>query len=225
MTNISDNIGIIIACRTQSTRLPGKALLPLGGYPMVIYLLERLRSSNFADNIVLATSELPDDDELASIVSTFGVPVFRGQHDDVVDRYVNAAQHFSFDYVVRVTADCPFVCSKTLDYFIERSFAFQSFDLLTTKGFFPVGIDYEIFPTSLLLKLHHSSLLSTSDREHLTLYMYNNSSRYNIIYLPPPFNFCKEQTYTVDTLEDYTMATSIVSGLSQTGSVFNSLFL
>ena len=68
-------VGIIVAARTGSTRLPGKALLPLNGMPMILFLLERLKSLQGA-GVVLATTELESgDDHLAE--SWRGPPAFR----------------------------------------------------------------------------------------------------------------------------------------------------
>src|SRR5690348_5122118 len=100
--------GIIVAARTGSSRLPGKALLPLNGMPMILFLLERLSPLKEA-RVAFATTRLESDDRLAAIVEEAGVPVFRGNAEDLVDRYVAAADHFGFDTVGRVTGDCPFV--------------------------------------------------------------------------------------------------------------------
>jgi spore coat polysaccharide biosynthesis protein SpsF len=57
-------IGVVVAARMSSMRLPGRALLPLHGVPMVLFLLRRLRPLKSAE-VVLATTELAADDELA----------------------------------------------------------------------------------------------------------------------------------------------------------------
>src|SRR3974390_1575647 len=101
-------VGIVVAARIGSTRLPGKALRPLDGIPMIVFLLRRLVPARRA-TVVFATTELPADDMLAGIVAGEGFPVYRGANEDVVARYVGAAERFSLDTVVRVTGDCPFV--------------------------------------------------------------------------------------------------------------------
>ena len=205
--------GVIVAARTGSSRLPGKVLRPLGGRPMILFLLDRLRASRLAEMPVLATTTLPGDDELAAIVIEAGNHVFRGNENDVVRRYVDAVSTHGFDYVVRVTGDCPFVDAETLDYCIDLARQQAPFDLATTKGRFPVGIDYEIYNARTMREIHEDEALDTSDREHLTLYMYKNRSRYRIIELEPRPEWRSVEHYTVDTQDDYARAEATVTKL------------
>lgn len=198
-------IGIVLAARSGSSRLPKKALLPIGDDPMVIFLLKRLSSSRLFPNVILATTSLEEDDELAYKVETFGVPVFRGNASDLVLRYLAVSKEYHFDYIVRVTGDCPFVDGKLLDHFLEQSFSDGvHFDLSTTKGKFPIGLDFELFSFKILDNIHENCILNLSDREHLTKYIYDNASQYKIREVLPPFS-CKfkQRKYTVDYPEDY----------------------
>lgn len=207
--------GVIVAARSGSSRLPGKALLPLDGVPMIVFLLRRIRPSIQADAIIFATTELPEDDELASIVAKEGFEVYRGANQDVVARYVKAAQDYGLDYLVRITGDCPFVDSASLDYCIARCKEFDRFDLASTKGYFPVGIDYEIYRADMMASLHESGKLTREEREHLTLHFYNNNDSFDIRKIYPPDEWKNEVTFTVDTREDYLFACALAEKLSQ----------
>ena len=77
----------IVQARTSSSRLPEKVLLPIGIKPMVIYQLERLQRCTCLDRLVLATSAHSSDDRLANVVSEAGFPVFRGDLEDVLERF------------------------------------------------------------------------------------------------------------------------------------------
>jgi len=196
---------VIVAARTGSSRLPGKALLPLKGIPMVLFLIRRLLVSRLAEQIVFATTTLVDDDFLSWLVSREGIPVFRGDHEDVVKRYVDAAEKFGMEFVVRVTGDCPFVHGETLDYCLEYCENLGPFDLASTKKRFPVGIDYEIYRADVMSALHNKEDLSTSDREHLTKYFYDHSEKYMVKGIEPdPAWRWDGRPFTVDTPEDYT---------------------
>ena len=59
-------VGIVVAARSGSQRLPGKALLSLRGIPMLAFLLGRLRPARRA-TLYLATTDLPADDALEGI--------------------------------------------------------------------------------------------------------------------------------------------------------------
>lgn len=195
-------------------RLPGKALLPLCGVPMITYLLRRIIHSRLADTIVFATTDLPQDDELTRVVLGEGVPVFRGSSNDVVLRYVLAASRYELDYVVRVTGDCPFVDARTLDYCISLCKSLERFDLATTKRQFPVGIDYEIYDASLMRNLHNANSLTREEREHLTLHIYNMESDFIVHRLSPnPMWLCNDTAFTVDTKDDYFFVSSLAARL------------
>ena len=195
--------GVIIAARMGSRRLPGKALLTLKGLPMIVFLIRRLLGTKLADGIFLATTNLAEDDILAAVVSAEGIKVFRGKRDDLVQRYVDAAEKFGIEYVVRVTGDCPFVNAESLDYCLKKCEEWGDFDLANTKGEFPVGIDYEVYRAATLKGLHLNGRLDRNDREHLTLYIHNNSHRF-IIHSVKPLDkwICKEEKFTIDTATD-----------------------
>ncbi len=59
---------VVIQARTTSSRLPAKALLPLGGIPMAVLVAQRVARSGAFD-VVVATSIEPEDDLLARIIS------------------------------------------------------------------------------------------------------------------------------------------------------------
>lgn len=204
-------IGVIVAARTGSTRLPGKVLRSLAGQPMILFLMRRIAASRQADTVLLATTNLPSDDELVETVEAAGFPVFRGDHNDVVRRYVEAAALYSFDHVVRVTGDCPFVDAESLDYCIEQARALAPFDLASTKGRFPVGIDYEIYPASMMAKLDRAGVLTAQDREHLTLHLYRRRKVYLLVELEPLKQWRSAQSFTVDTPQDFARAQALVA--------------
>jgi spore coat polysaccharide biosynthesis protein SpsF len=217
------NVGIVVAARTGSRRLPGKALLPLRGVPMVAFLLRRLRPTRRA-GLVFATTELAADDALATLVATEGVPVFRGADADVVARYVAAAKQFAFDTVVRVTGDCPFVNAELVDHCIEHASGWDSFDLVTTKTRFPVGLDVEIYRAGGMATLHSGDRLTAAEREHLTLRYYDGGATYMVRYVDPrPEWAMTGRHFTVDTPADYAQASLLADGLPKEDTSLASL--
>lgn len=186
-----------------SSRLPGKAVLPLKGIPVLEVVLNRLLPIG-ASQIMLATTTLPSDDIICDLATSLGVAVYRGDGPDVVKRFVEAAQRSSATHIVRVTADCPFVDAESLNYCLNVCDEAEDFDLATTKGSFPVGIDYEIFPKKLLQEIHERAPLSAHDREHLTPWLYDPAHGYSILRLtPPPGWKFDDETFTLDTSADY----------------------
>nr|MBF0222716.1 NTP transferase domain-containing protein [Desulfobulbaceae bacterium] len=205
--------GVILAARLGSQRLPGKALLPLQNTPMISFLIRRLQTSKQVSRIILATTKLPADDQLKAVAEKEGIDIFRGDRDDVVSRFVGAANHFNLEYVVRVTGDCPFVDGASLDYCIDQCNRHNSFEIASTKTKFPVGIDYEIYQAKAMATLHLEHL-TADEREHLTLGMYNRPERFKKIQLLPPQDWPKiSNTFTIDTAEDYETAQGLIRNL------------
>jgi spore coat polysaccharide biosynthesis protein SpsF len=203
-------VGVVVAARTLSSRLPGKALLPLQGVPMVLFLLRRL-SALRQGLLVFATTDLPSDDELADIVASEGFEVFRGSGPDLVARYAGAAKRYDLDTVVRVTGDCPFLSAEIVDRCIQQAADLSRFDLATTKGAFPVGLDVEIFGATALADLDRHSL-SVAEREHLTLYFYEHADEFCVRTIVPPAEWQPVlRHFTVDTPADYEDAKAMVS--------------
>jgi spore coat polysaccharide biosynthesis protein SpsF (cytidylyltransferase family) len=94
----------IMQARTVSTRLQGKALLPVAGYPSAV--LAALRAGNQENQILVATSSDSSDDALAEQFGSHGIRVFRGPLHDVLERYYLAADDLANDcVVVRLTGD------------------------------------------------------------------------------------------------------------------------
>ncbi len=206
---------VIVAARLGSRRLPAKALLPLCGVPMIRLLLRRIKGTTRAANLVLATTERAEDDALAAQARAEGVAVFRGASDDVVRRYDDAAGQIGAEYVVRVTGDCPFIDSDMLDYCLAACDTLGAFDLATTKGAFPTGLDCEIYRAESLRRLHQGNALSASDREHLTKYFYDHPSRFQVATIEPRSEWrCASRRFTIDTPEDYQAARSLVDSFA-----------
>ncbi|MDQ4680753.1 NTP transferase domain-containing protein, partial [Stenotrophomonas maltophilia group sp. RNC7] len=83
--------------------------MDLEKYPVLHYVVERCRMVAHVDEVIVATSKLPGDDRIVKWCKANNVSYFRGSEDDVLSRYYECARSYSPDYVIRVTADCPFV--------------------------------------------------------------------------------------------------------------------
>ena len=196
--------GAIIAARLASTRLPGKAMFPLFGVPVLTLVIERLKVSELLDDIILATTANDEDDVLEQLALESQVKVYRGTVNDVLARYVEAAKLGDFEYTVRVTADCPFVDGQTLDFILSSFREFGAPDLVTTKPAYPRGIDYEIYRTDVLEKINAAHDTTLDDREHILNYMYRNPKMYEIIRVTPPGELRAETDFfLLDTAADY----------------------
>ena len=161
----------IVQARTSSSRLPGKVLLPIGTKPMVLYQLDRLQACNRIDRIVLATSDQSSDDTLADLVANAGYSVFRGDLEDVLERFRSCAVSEQAKTVVRLTGDCPLSDPALIDELVE-AFHDGPWDYLSNcadaqRLSVPDGFDAEVFHAELLNRAAREAFLP-SEREHVT---------------------------------------------------------
>jgi spore coat polysaccharide biosynthesis protein SpsF len=99
--------GIFITARLKSTRLPMKALVDVGGRPLLAYQIERLRAVCDIP-LVICTSNHPQDDPLEAFAKEMGCLCFRGSEEDVLDRYLQCANQYDVDRLYITYADEPF---------------------------------------------------------------------------------------------------------------------
>ncbi len=211
---MASRIATVLSARMASSRLPGKAMLPLGGVPMIQFVIERLRDTRYGGKVILATTQRAEDDVLARLGEGLGVGVFRGADADVAGRLVAAAREFGLDWLVRVTGDCPFLDTQSLDHCLAQWEPDGGADLWTTKGAFPVGIDYELISCAALAA--EWPAMSSEEREHVTLRFYGAEieTKYSRVQFSPPVGWrCAGNHFTVDTPEDYRRACDYVGRL------------
>src|SRR5262249_25628955 len=115
----------VVQARVGSTRLPGKALLPIAGRPMVAHVVERIGAARGVDVVVLATTVNHEDDALETLARAAGVACVRGSVEDVLDRFRAVVNAHPAEVVVRVTADCPLldpeISARVLDEYLRRA--------------------------------------------------------------------------------------------------------
>ena len=168
----------IVQARMGSSRFPGKVMKRIGGVPVIWHTLQRLKRVHEVDEVVLATSHLKADDPLADFADKEGIHVFRGSHEDVLERYYEAAKYYGADIIVRITGDCPFIdpeiTSETVRLFLDERVDYTSNALERT---FPKGTDSEVFSFSSLEKAYQEAF-AQHEREHVTLYIYTNPAKF-----------------------------------------------
>jgi len=105
---LKPRVTAVIQARMQSKRLPGKALLELGGKPLLAHVIDRTQRIEGVDAVVVATSIGEENAPLIELARSMSAGVFVGSIDNVLERYYLSAVEFGGDYIVRVTGDNPF---------------------------------------------------------------------------------------------------------------------
>lgn len=168
----------VIQARMGSSRLPGKVLMPLLGRPAILFMIERVRRATTVDEIVVATSDQPGDDPLASALESAGIACFRGSLDDVLDRYHAAAVAHRADRVVRLTGDCPLMDADLVDRALEL-LASSGADYVSNVDppTYPDGLDVEAFTFDALHSAWQEARAPV-EREHVTPFLRLHKDRF-----------------------------------------------
>jgi len=198
-----------------SKRLPGKTLKLLRGHPLIWYVIERLRHINGISDVVILTSDLACDDILALWCDEHNVSCFRGSEDNVLQRYYDAAVHYSANNIIRATGDNPFVDYEAATSLLEGHLAWHaeySSNKAEVYSSLPDGLGVEIFSFT---ALEQSLDLSTEPHhfEHVNEYILENKKKYKLFKdtMAGGLYDNSDVRLTVDTQEDFHKAEFIVS--------------
>lgn len=160
-----------IQARMSSTRLPGKVLQDLAGRPLLLYMVQRVRRARLLDDVVVLTSTDASDDPIVAAMAPAGVPLYRGDLHDVLQRFAAAAAACQADEVVRLTGDCPLIDPALIDAVIAaRRAAGADYATNTAPPSFPDGLDVECFTRATLDRAARLAV-RPSEREHVTPWM------------------------------------------------------
>ena len=214
------NIGIIIQARMGSTRLPGKVLMPFyEGKTLLETILENLHKVENA-KVIVATSNNENNDQLEAFLKSKNELVFRGSENDVLDRFINAAEANDVDGIVRICSDNPFIDWHGVEQLVETAktsdadyIGFRINDkpsILTHFGFWG-----EFVRLSALKRVAETTDVGTMAHEHVTYYIYNHPDMYKCEWIVCP-EFLQERDdirLTIDTREDLVNAMKVYSDL------------
>lgn len=200
---MKQRIAVVVSCRLKSKRLPKKALLPINGISLIERCLINCLAISEADEVILATSDLAEDDPLEEITLDGKVTVVRGDPENLVLRTLQAANQVNADIIFRVTGDNPAV-SPEISSFLIKQHLLNKADFTQAKSSSPGTAGNVINVSSLqkLLKLFPTLTYS----EYLPFYYLNNPSHFSVcnIDLPDEFHF-PEWRLTIDEQLDLEM--------------------
>ena len=167
---------LIIQARMGSVRLPGKSMKFLCGKPLLGHIFERVKRVRMIDSIMLATSELKENDPLVRLADDYGITSFRGSEWDLLGRYYHAAKSVDADLVLRLPADnvCPepFAFDELIEYHKSINNDFSSNICSFMGNGWPDGIGVEAINFDALERAHKLNKAPLL-REHVALNFYD----------------------------------------------------
>jgi spore coat polysaccharide biosynthesis protein SpsF (cytidylyltransferase family) len=195
-------IATIIACRLKSSRLPKKALLPIGGISSVERCIKSCLEFKQVNHTILATSNLDEDAELENYTFRKNVIFHKGDPDDVIRRYLGIAEKLKIDIIIRITADMPFVSHEIVELTLTEHF--RSGADYTVPRISSVGTSAEIINISALqeVKKHFKS---ANYSEYMTWYFQNNPEYFRLNFIDLPEELVRDYRLTLDYPEDLEM--------------------
>lgn len=224
----------IVQARMGASRLPGKVLADICGQPMLVRVIERARRARSLTDIIVATTQEPEEDILIELCARRGYRWFRGSRQDVLDRYYQAAHEVGAEVIVRITADCPVIDPVVIDQTFAAFLGLISPLIVNGKSSripashsqgvlpwdfaanrlpppwkrtFPIGLDTEICTFAALERAWHEAK-EPHHREHVMPYLYEPPGNFRTLLVnhSPDFGHLR---WTVDTSEDLDLLNEI----------------
>jgi len=200
---------LVLQARLDSSRLSEKALLPLGGRPMIFRVMEALAGFSWEAKILAC----PEDSRasFAPLAEEAGFTLIPGSKEDVLARYCLAIRRSGAERVVRATGDNPFVFVDAAAALEKEAHALGA-DYAGYSGL-PYGAGVESIASEALLRAEREAK-DTPEREHVCPYLYRHPELF-LLHRPlaPPEWQGPELKVTVDTREDYDRALILYESL------------
>jgi spore coat polysaccharide biosynthesis protein SpsF len=170
----------ILQARMTSQRLPGKVLKTILERPMLELQIERVLRSKKIGRLIIAASSNQEDDPIEVLCNKLRIPCFRGDLENVLDRFYQAARKYKPQHVVRLTGDCPLtdpiLIDALIDFYLSRGSDYAS---NCQEPTLPDGLDAEIFSFAVLEQCWQEAE-QPSHLEHVTPFIHSQPERFDI---------------------------------------------
>ena len=192
-------IALVLQARLDSTRLPGKSLLPLGGRPLILRVMEALRFVPCEERILACPAD--SCAAFAPLAEEAGFTLVPGPLDDVLARYCLAINSSGAGRIIRATGDNPFVFVDAAGALNQEALALAA-DYSGYSGL-PYGAGVECIASDALLRAEREAR-EPMEREHVCPYLYGHPELFKLHRPLAPLKWQgKAFRVTVDTREDY----------------------
>lgn len=192
---------VFITVRTDSSRLPNKALLPILGKPTIEMVILRAKQVKRTDEVVLCTTTRPLDDQIVEIAKNNGIKYFRGSMEDKLDRWLGATKAFNIDFFATMDGD-DLLCDPELIAIGLDQMEREACDFIKAPKELICGSFTYCVKASALEKV--CSIKDTSDTEMMWVY-FENTGMFNVrdLDVRDPIFFNTDIRLTLDYQEDF----------------------
>ena len=220
------NFGIIIQARLGSTRLPRKILKEFyGGKTLLETVISNLQKVAGA-KIIVATSVNPNNDELESFLNERNITMFRGSEEDVLSRFIGAAEANGVDGVVRICSDNPFLDWHGVAALIEKAKSsdadYIGYRINNTPS---IKTHFGFWGEYVTLDALKRVVVTTDEKaahEHVTIHIYTHPDEYKCEWIECPdyLQGRNDIRLTVDNIEDFENAQEVFKTLHEVNPDF-----
>ena len=225
-------VGIIVQARTGSSRLPAKVMMKADDKSLMIdYVINQLKYSKLHDDIVIATTNLQQDDIIFNHANNQNLSCFRGDEKNVLERHYECAKKYAFSTIVWIPSDKPLIDPTIVDFVIEK-FQSNSYDYISNFSVdtnndnkfipsYPSGTEVEIFSFAALENAWKNAT-SEYDKEHVTPYIYSHREKFNIFTIKSERNLSQFR-WALDYENDLKLIRAIISKIQKRPILMNDI--
>ena len=217
MTNSVINIAAVLQSRMNPQRLPHKAILSLGGKPLLLMTVERIKTCKLINMIAVSTTNDAIDDQVYQLCKRESIPVFRDDRENQLNIDYKIALKYDADVLLKVSLNTPLIdpsiITKMLKFYIENQDKYDYVSNLNPASY-PEGNEVEIISISSLKKAWESAE-DFNEKENSTFYVRNNPGKFRLgnVRWEAGYNYSKTHRWILDYEEDYVFIKKIFDEL------------
>ncbi len=196
----------------NSNRLPNKALTNISGIPLLQRVINKISFSDRVSSIVVATSDKKSDDPIALFCKKNKVKYFRGNLNNVANRFKELLISQEANAFIRINGDSPLIDSNLINIAVDY-FKVGTCDIVTNifPRSFPKGQSVEVLKSETFIKVCDTNL-NTEQKEHVTKIYYDFPEKFKILSFTSGGNY-SNINMSIDNLFDKEKIESIINKL------------
>jgi len=201
-------VSAILQARMNSTRFPRKSLYPLAGIPLTEHIINRIKAVTDFDHVILAIPDSPSERPLVEMAQRLNITIAKGPEEDVLERFIIAADQVKTQHIVRVCGDNPLI-DRQLMRLLINSHLKENADYTITPDSIPLGTGTEVVKVKALKNIAQITT-EPKYREHVTTWFQDNPTSIAKCLVPAPsYLINKPYRLTIDTKKDLTLMEKI----------------